>query len=319
MKGFFSIVVASFTSLNSFAQVNSFPDLIQSATLRKDTLRNCVKIRFSCGMTRNFTDTPIYFIDGTPVEYKQLGKLNPNDIVSIDVLKESATGIISCRAPQGVVVIVTKQSFMKRLQVKDLQTNEGIPGATITFKMKNTAETKIISVNERGIIDFNIQNQNYDSVIVSSVGYQNFETSYDVFKRQGYKFYLKQQVKPLREVTVIGYSKRTTRCGMIISKSYVSDNSDCTVFSKTSIKLFPNPVSTSGTIQLSFGSLKSGMYQLRLLNASGQLFYSFQKQISSPNQTEQIHLHERMSAGVYTLQVLDEKKKLVQTNKVVVQ
>ena len=79
------------------------------------------------------------------------------------------------------------------------------------------------------------------------------------------------------------------------------------------------PVAIGGTIQLNFGKTKPGLYQIRLLNGVGQLFYSFQKQISSPNETEQIHLNEKMSAGVYMLQIIDDKKRLVQTSKVVVQ
>ena len=56
-----------------------------------------------------------------------------------------------------------------------------------------------------------------------------------------------------------------------------------------------------------------------MLNEAGQLFYSFQKQISGKGETEQIHLNSTTAAGIYIVQVLDEKKKLVQSTKLIVQ
>ena len=91
------------------------------------------------------------------------------------------------------------------------------------------------------------------------------------------------------------------------------------VINKSEIKVFPNPVTVAGTVHLQFVNSKTGLYQIYLLNETGQLFYSFQKQISSPNETEQIHLNAKMSAGVYVLQIIDDKKRLVQTSKIVVQ
>ena len=85
------------------------------------------------------------------------------------------------------------------------------------------------------------------------------------------------------------------------------------------VKVYPNPVAASGTINISFPNVKPGLYQLRLLSATGQLFYSFQKQISGNGETEQIHLSANMIAGMYVLQVLDEQKKLIQTTKVTIQ
>ena len=85
------------------------------------------------------------------------------------------------------------------------------------------------------------------------------------------------------------------------------------------VKIYPNPVATSGTINISFPNVKPGLYQLRLLNATGRLFYSFQKQISGKGETEQIHLNSNMRAGMYVLQVLDDQKKLLQTTKLSVQ
>lgn len=53
---------------------------------------------------------PLYVIDGFPSESSGMSTLNPNDIESIDVLKDaSATAIYGSRGANGVVIITTKK------------------------------------------------------------------------------------------------------------------------------------------------------------------------------------------------------------------
>ncbi|MGI6793336.1 SusC/RagA family TonB-linked outer membrane protein [Bacteroides sp. KG68] len=56
---------------------------------------------------------PLYVIDGFPSETSGMSALNPNDIESIDVLKDaSATAIYGSRGANGVVIITTKKGKM---------------------------------------------------------------------------------------------------------------------------------------------------------------------------------------------------------------
>ena len=53
---------------------------------------------------------PLYVVDGFPLETSTMGDLNPNDIESIDILKDaSATAIYGARGANGVVIITTKK------------------------------------------------------------------------------------------------------------------------------------------------------------------------------------------------------------------
>lgn len=53
---------------------------------------------------------PLYVIDGFPSESSGLGSINPNDIESIDILKDaSATAIYGARGANGVVIVTTKK------------------------------------------------------------------------------------------------------------------------------------------------------------------------------------------------------------------
>ena len=66
-----------------------------------------VVIRGIGTLSNSGTSTPLYIVDGVPME--NLGYLNSNDIESISVLKDaSSTAIYGTRAAFGVVLVTTK-------------------------------------------------------------------------------------------------------------------------------------------------------------------------------------------------------------------
>lgn len=55
-------------------------------------------------------NTPLYVVDGYPLETGGMNNINPNDIQSLDVLKDaSATAVYGMRAANGVVIVTTKR------------------------------------------------------------------------------------------------------------------------------------------------------------------------------------------------------------------
>ncbi|MGV8092723.1 MAG: TonB-dependent receptor [Mangrovibacterium sp.] len=55
-------------------------------------------------------NSPLYIVDGFPIENNDNNSINPNDIESIDILKDaSATAIYGARGANGVVMITTKR------------------------------------------------------------------------------------------------------------------------------------------------------------------------------------------------------------------
>jgi TonB-linked SusC/RagA family outer membrane protein len=62
-------------------------------------------------------NAPLYVIDGYPTA-GGTSNINPNDIASIDVLKDaSATAVYGIRAANGVVIITTKKGLRNRVQI----------------------------------------------------------------------------------------------------------------------------------------------------------------------------------------------------------
>jgi TonB-dependent starch-binding outer membrane protein SusC len=66
----------------------------------------------------NATNNPLYVVDNIPLATGGIEYLNPNDIESIDVLKDaSATAIYGSRGANGVVIVTTKQGKSGKVQV----------------------------------------------------------------------------------------------------------------------------------------------------------------------------------------------------------
>ena len=65
------------------------------------------------------SSTPLYILDGVAVEARTILAMNPNDIESMNVLKDaSATSIYGSRAANGVIYVTTKRGSTGNAQIK---------------------------------------------------------------------------------------------------------------------------------------------------------------------------------------------------------
>jgi TonB-linked SusC/RagA family outer membrane protein len=114
--------------------------------------RNTVRIR---GISSFQNNDPLYIVDGMAVSDSYLNFLNPNDITSIQVLKDaSAASIYGSRAGNGVVLIET--------------TKKGISGPPqTTLRVRTGVQTPV-----RGLDDMVITNS-LDFFKVVKAGYDN--------------------------------------------------------------------------------------------------------------------------------------------------
>jgi TonB-linked SusC/RagA family outer membrane protein len=91
------------------------------------------------------SNTPLFVVDGIPITSGGIDNINPNDIASIDVLKDaSATAIYGSRGANGVVIVTTKQGKSGRVTLglyssmtfDDIVDNEKMMNASdyITFR-----------------------------------------------------------------------------------------------------------------------------------------------------------------------------------------
>jgi len=92
------------------------------------------QIRIRGGASLNATNDPLIVIDGVPVDNaaisgmtSPLSTINPNDIESMNILKDaSATAIYGSRASNGVIIITTKKAAAGQKLKVDISTQNSI-------------------------------------------------------------------------------------------------------------------------------------------------------------------------------------------------
>ena len=101
---------------------------ITVATSGSPGSRSTVRIR---GMSSFQNNDPLYIVDGTPVQESYMNFLNPNDITSVQVLKDaSAASIYGARASNGVIVIETTKKGISGPPQFRLSVRTGMSQAT---------------------------------------------------------------------------------------------------------------------------------------------------------------------------------------------
>jgi len=89
--------------------------------------------------TINASNNPLYVLDGVPCG-DNMKDINPNDIASVEILKDAAsTAIYGARGSSGVVLITTKQGG-NRKPTFDFAMNYGLQQVDNVIRMMNTEE-----------------------------------------------------------------------------------------------------------------------------------------------------------------------------------
>ena len=246
--------------------------------------------------------------------------------IKITPVEQMLSGKIRCLSgPESFSTLNKTIKNIVFISGRVIDGDDGTPiaGATVTL-----GENKLsVATNADGYFIIQKSIQLEESISITSVGYQ--KTEMDITKKKPTKKLIDlQNIQLVKNILGLSEIKIDANNllrlggvsgGIMIRTTHSISDTVKNFFKPNLIKVFPNPVSTGGTVQLSFGITKPGFYQIRLLNSTGQLFYSFQKQITSKNETKQINLNEKMSAGIYFVQIIDENKKLVQSLKLIVQ
>ncbi len=102
-----------------------------------------IRVRGSGSITAS--SAPLYVVDGYPLGDQNLNAINPNDIESIEVLKDaSAAAIYGSRAANGVVLVTTKSGKAGKLSV-NLDVYAGFQDVTKRLDLMNAQEFVEIS------------------------------------------------------------------------------------------------------------------------------------------------------------------------------
>ena len=97
------------------------------------------------GVSTNGDNRPLILVDGNVIE--DLSVLNPNDIESINILKDATAGIYGVRAANGVVLITTKTGRKEMPLSIEYSTYAGFQQTTREIPVLNATEYAVL-VNE---------------------------------------------------------------------------------------------------------------------------------------------------------------------------
>jgi TonB-dependent SusC/RagA subfamily outer membrane receptor len=299
------------------------PGVYVGTSYYSDTVKKpATKIIIRCGI-RNLNETPLIVVDGVPQDSAYLRTLNPNDIESIDILKEAAVlAIYGCRASAGVVLITTKQSKLRKFIIKDFLDGNRIQGATVSFISANKKDTIMIAANDSGMVvtDKLKSSVNYE-MSVSAVGYKLFNQAYkNEFPKKEQELMLERETKVCQDVVVsaIGITRICRiSCKLVTSIVYVDTKTDDNIKTKVE-KVFPNPVQKGKSITIETTTQSEGPIQVRLISLDGKLLLSQPQKAYKGLNRFSINTDPRWAAGICFVQ-LYANGKLLASDKVVIQ
>ncbi|WP_439881256.1 SusC/RagA family TonB-linked outer membrane protein [Pontibacter sp. MBLB2868] len=99
------------------------------------------RVRIRGNGSINSSNDPLYIMDGVPIDANVFASINPNDIESVNILKDAAsTSVYGSRAANGVIVITTKRGKAGKTKINySGQYGVSVP-TRVKFDMMNTAE-----------------------------------------------------------------------------------------------------------------------------------------------------------------------------------
>lgn len=201
------------------------------------------------------SSTPLYVLDGIPIDEKAMITLNPNDFESINVLKDaSATSIYGSRAANGVIFITTKRGKLETKAKVTVNAQTGFSEFANTDYFDRFMNTKQLT-------DF-----------WAETGYMTRDEVDALIKKypndtKWYKYYYKNKAKTYNgDISISGGAGKTN---YYISSSYFFQDGLAT-HSEYEKYTFRSNISTKANDWLSFGVNLSGGSDTRQTNPYGE-------------------------------------------------
>ncbi len=325
MKIFFTLIVTFFAFTNKInAQsvsnlINAVPAVCASSTDSAMTSETPAKVVIGHYDSPAVDVQPLFVIDGIMYEYNEISKLNPDNIVSIDILKRSASGaMFGCRPARDVILITTKELYLKEFTIKDFLTGEKIPFATVYLTSGNDTINAV--ADEKGVLIIDkFKAGNQYGITVSSAGYKTLST---VVSGKVQEILLERDVKENDNVVVTAYSvkRRGCCCCGICTKNVFTKANELKSAETSSIKsLYPNPVQRNNIFNLELENEQDEQAQLSIISLNGSVVFFQLQKINKGSNRLSIIADAKWAAGIYIVQLRNEKGSFIKQEKLVVQ
>jgi TonB-dependent SusC/RagA subfamily outer membrane receptor len=318
------IIFTFYFVLLSFNMIGQETENLLPVAISSEKVNPGNTIRIRCGTTMPSSRQPLIVIDGVPVESEKMKEIDPNDIESLAVLKDAAaSSIYGCRAANGVIVITTKNARTREFQIKDVLDESNVAGATVCFvSARNQKDTLMFVSNDRGIVTTNKLKAGEEYEIkITSVGYKNLSVLYKNIRNGINSFSLEREIVIAEPVVVTSYGrtiKCSRNCCCLLTTNcrlHVKKNAD----DKAGSTIYPNPVQRGKTATIETNNSQDNLVNVRLMTIDGRLLLSQARKTYKGINRVSISIDNRWSAGVYFIQVVDDKGSIVKQEKIIIQ
>jgi TonB-dependent SusC/RagA subfamily outer membrane receptor len=293
-----------------------------------------VKIKLRCWRTLTDDDNPLIVIDGVPImEGNGISSINPNEIVSINILKSpECTILYGYRASKGVILVTTKNTNQRKFIIKDFLDGNRIPGATVSFISADKKDTIMMAANDSGVVvtDKLKSSGNYQ-ISVSAVGYKSLSQAWkNNYGSKEQEILLEKGIKICDEVILGGgyviRCHRNYQCIKVSNcfRNTITADTTYSIYSRpvesqlATKSIFPNPVQKGRSITIETAGQSDNQLQIRIISLDGKLLLSRSQKAFKDLNRFTINTDPRWAAGIYFVQ-LYANGKLLASDKLVIQ
>jgi len=277
-------------------------------------------IKFRCLSTHRTTNPP-FIIDGILADNDDLNCLDPMNIESINIIKGiSAILCYGGSAKEGVVLITTKQTNLRTIQVKDNLDGRPIANATVEIFSKEKKDIIRLIVDSTGSVITNkiVYGKEY-AIRVSSIGYETYKSNINSkMPEKIHKVLLERDIKKLNEVVMTStVCLRKISCGIRIVH-ILPEKNEIIKDGNNDFKVYPNPAKSGERINIKWDKAIAGEYVFSIYNLQGQLISSE----SSKNESDSFTYLFKLTAlpsGTYFLKMANKKLNKLYTEKIIIQ
>ncbi len=320
MKKILSLAIA-FGTFTASAQISDSIIPPPVSILAGGTPRPAARIFIRCGSAITNENKPLIVVDGVLKDQNDLKKINPNDILAINILKgATATALYGSRASHGVIILNTKKANEKTFFVLDADDKAPLEGATVKIILaKNSEDTVTVVARKNGEVTTSLLRSKSDyDVVISCVGYEAFQTKirFQNNKTQP-RLLAKRKFAKMQEVKIVTFTTiRCHRfgCGLRCTRIYCYRNTTQAKTSSNAFTVYPNPATANTSITVQRKQGFQGL--LQLVNSAGQVVQ--QKRVNSKANAASFPL-PIAAAGIYFIQLVDEQTGKSSTQKIMVQ
>ncbi len=247
------------------SNITSTSSIYKSDTAARVTLR--------CYRVLPDNTAPLLIINNKITPLGQLSAVNPNDILSVEIIKPpKATAMYGADGVGGAIIVTLKT---RQLMVKDAENGKPIDGASILLKGSKGSQMFIADSN--GIVQIPRMSKNDSiSVLVSSVGYKTYESSYNPALME----ILLDRNSIVNDTFIVksNFRTRTIACCVSCGVSCVFNSrrgKDSLIVKLEDpfvhLDLYPNPVRQGASIRCKLNNSSAQNLSISIYSASGNL------------------------------------------------